>query len=46
MNHVCSQKENSLETEISITNINKILSFLDYLYGLKLFVNAVTPYCN
>lgn len=40
MNHVCSQKENSLETEISITNINKILSFLDDLYGLKLFANV------
>lgn len=31
---------NSLETEISITNINKILSFLDDWYGVKCFVNA------
>lgn len=31
---------NSLETEISVTNINKILSFLDDWYGVKCFVNA------
>lgn len=40
MNYVCSQKENSLETEISIINSNKILSFLVDLYGLELFVNV------
>lgn len=43
MNYLCSQKGNSLETEISITNINKILAFLDDLYGLRLFVNVRIP---
>lgn len=38
-NYVCPQKK-SWETEISITNIKKPLSFLDDWYGFKRFVNA------